>query len=133
MARGLLKASSEDCQFWRGKPAGVAFTNMIDSNTSGFSRIDAVKASVNQLKIQAVKAPTAEDAKSPQAKVVSDEMRALDNSIKAGDPQKAEIALFHLRSALRDMTIHAANGSQSAVVESVPEADAESTRLSTYA
>jgi hypothetical protein len=103
---------------------------MIDA-TSNCTRIDAVKALMNQLKLQTVQAPTPEKGSSTQAAAVTDELRTLDSSIKTGDPQKAEIALFHLRNTIRLMATEFDSDRQ--LAPSAPAADEKSAPLSTYA
>jgi hypothetical protein len=71
------------------------------SATSNCSRLDAVKATANQLKLQAAQTPKAKDATSPTAKAVAAQLSALDDSVKAGDARKAELALAQARAALR--------------------------------
>jgi len=70
---------------------------------SNCSRIDAVKASANQLKIQFSKPPGVMNGSSPQLKAVENDLQALDVSIRTGDAKKAELALSAAESAVRKL------------------------------
>jgi hypothetical protein len=71
---------------------------MIDAN-SNCSRIDAVKAAANELKVQSSAANSATGATRPNdpAGKLKGDLQNLDTQIKSGDPKKAEIALEQTR------------------------------------
>ena len=71
---------------------------MIDAN-SNCSRVDAVKAAANQLKIESAAANStgaSTQADDASRKLKSD-LQNLDTQVKSGDPQKAELALAQAR------------------------------------
>ncbi|MGB8167276.1 MAG: hypothetical protein WCF18_07265 [Chthoniobacteraceae bacterium] len=67
------------------------------------SRIDAVKATANQLKLATEKAHTKDGPDSPDQRAVRSRLEALDESIKSGDASKAELALSTARAAMREV------------------------------
>ena len=73
------------------------------SASSNCSRIDAVKASANQLKIQTVKPSSTKETDSADASAskVKSDIQTLDDSIKSGDAKKAELALSNVKSDVR--------------------------------
>ncbi len=71
---------------------------MIAAN-SNCSRVDAVKATANQLKMQLDQAPRSTPASDALRKAQS-EIQSLDSQIRSGDAKKAETALTDAKSAV---------------------------------
>jgi len=69
---------------------------------SNCSRLDAVKASANELKIQFTRPASVLSGASPQIKAAENDLQALDDSIRKGDAKKAELALSAAQSAIRE-------------------------------
>jgi hypothetical protein len=76
---------------------------MISVN-SNCSRIDAVKASANQLKAQAALTPPSAQKTDSYRKAQS-QIQSLDQEIKTGDAQKAETDLSSTASAVKALQI----------------------------
>ena len=74
---------------------------MIDVN-SNCSRVDAVKASANQLKMQVDQAPHAMPADGNYRKAQS-EVQAVDQQVKSGDAKRAETALSSAKAAVNEL------------------------------
>lgn len=74
---------------------------MISLN-SNCSRIDAIKATANQLKMQATQVPHSTPETSGYKKMQT-QIQDLDQQIKSGDPQKAETALASAVSTVRQL------------------------------
>lgn len=73
------------------------------SVNSNCTRIDAVKATANQLKLQKLPPATDPHADPQKSQAVKTDLQALDSSIKTGDAQKAELALSNVRNALSQL------------------------------
>jgi len=77
---------------------------MIDIN-SNCSRVDAVKTSVTQLKMQVDqvphRVPTSDTLRKAQA-----EIQSLEAQVKNGDARKAEVALSTAKSAVQELQTH---------------------------
>lgn len=71
---------------------------MIDAN-SNCSRVDAVKAAANELKIQSAAANSTGDGAplDEASRKLKSDLQNLDAQVKSGDPQKAELALAQAR------------------------------------
>ena len=100
---------------------------MIDCN-SNCSRVDAVKAMANQLKIQASPARSAETTGPSSSKLKAD-LLALDQQIKTGDAKKAEAALAIVRKDF--MTAETTQPSRHS--KSTESSEASPERLDVYA
>ena len=74
---------------------------VIDVN-SNCSRVDAVKASANQLKMRVDQAPHTTPADTAYRKAQS-QIQSLDQTVKAGDAQKAETALSTAKSTVNEL------------------------------
>jgi len=74
---------------------------MSDLN-SNCSRVDAVKASANQLKMQLAQAPHSVPEDDGYRKA-QDQLQALDAQIRNGDAQKAETALSSATAAVKEL------------------------------
>lgn len=62
-------------------------------------RIDAVKASANQLKLKLAQHAAA-DSNDPRFRSASQQVQSLDGQLKSGDANKAELALSAARSSI---------------------------------
>ena len=70
---------------------------------SNCSRVDAVKASAEQIKLEISKAPSFQSGGSQQLRAVERDVQSVDDAVRSGDAQKAELALSDLQSAVRDL------------------------------
>ncbi len=95
---------------------------------SNCSRVDAVKASANQLKIQFAQTQRTGEPNDKQRKL-DGELQSLDAEIKTGDAKKAEQALAAVRSAADNLQSASENASPS----KSPNRDERSLRLDVYA
>jgi hypothetical protein len=69
---------------------------------SNCSRVDAVKASATQLKLQVDQAPKSADAPASDSyRKAQSQIQSLDTAVKQGDAQKAETALATAKSAVQ--------------------------------
>lgn len=72
------------------------------SLSSNCCRVDAVKASANQLKMQLASGKV-NDARKPQEQSASEKLQSLDAQIKSGDANKAELALSSAKQAVEQL------------------------------
>jgi len=70
------------------------------SLSSNCCRVDAVKASANQLKMQLAQVKV-DDAHKFKTQAASEQVQTLDMQIKSGDANKAELALSAAKSAVQ--------------------------------
>lgn len=82
------------------------------SASSNCSRIDAVKATANQLKLQKLQQAAVKNPDGFQSKAVKSGLAELDASIQTGDAQKAELALANARNAIQRLDAAPASGSR---------------------
>jgi len=80
------------------------------SLSSNCCRVDAVKASANQLKSQYFQVKPAKGGE-PSSQIVSEKLQSLDAQIKAGDANKAEVALLSARAAVQQL-LYSQSGSR---------------------
>jgi hypothetical protein len=85
---------------------------MIDLN-SNCSRVDLVKATANQLKMQVEQAPHTVPESDPYRKA-QNQIDSLEQSIKGGDAKKAETALSTAKSAVQELQTQSQPASSSA-------------------
>ena len=69
------------------------------SAASNCCRVDAVKASANQLKAKFAQ-HAASDAADPTLRSAGQELQTLDSQLKSGDANKAELALSAAKSSI---------------------------------
>jgi hypothetical protein len=75
----------------------------IDIN-SNIVRVDFVEALASQLKLQMAQVSPASTSIDVYRKVQS-KLDAVDQAVKSGDPQKAELALFEAQTAVKESQI----------------------------
>ena len=72
------------------------------SLSSNCCRIDSVKATANQLKIQLAQANSA-NAPDPKTQSANGQLQSLDAQIRTGNADKAELALSSARTAIEQL------------------------------
>lgn len=84
------------------------------SPASNCCRVDAVKASANQLKLQLAqrKAGAADDN---AVHTADQQLRTVDQQVKSGDATKAELALSGAKSAVEQLVYQRTNSPRDAV------------------
>jgi len=70
------------------------------SMSSNCCRVDAVKATANQLKMQLAQVK-ADEANKPIEQTATQQLQSLDSQIKSGDANKAELALSAAKLAIQ--------------------------------
>ena len=78
------------------------------SASSNCSRIDAVKASANQLRLQ-VPQGAGNGQSSAQLQAANRQLQTVDAAVKTGNAEKSELALSSARSAVQQLTYSAPN------------------------
>jgi hypothetical protein len=72
----------------------------VDINSSCV-RVDFVNALASQLKLQVAQTPSSTPPDEAYRKL-KEMLDAVDQAVKSGDPQKAELALFEAQSAVKE-------------------------------
>jgi hypothetical protein len=81
--------------------------SQIDINSS-CARVDIVNALASQLKLQVAQTSSSMPPDEAYLKLKS-KLDAVDQAVKSGDPQKAELALFEAQSAVKDLQTQTPN------------------------
>ena len=85
-----------------GRGCGVNRYVRMSAINSNCSRVDAVKASANQLRIQLAQLARIDGA-NDKSRAVRSELETLDGQVRTGDAKKAESALSAARSAINNL------------------------------